>query len=383
MRRLSWLALAALLVPFAAARDDVQKEKEDGFVPLFNGKNLDGWVRVNNAPGTFFVKDGEIITTGKPTGFMRTAKQYENFILEMEWMHVPPKKGEVGNSGLFVWGDPLPALGSPFTRGIEVQVLVNLEYRDKKSGKVTATSHGDLFSIWGAKCVPDRPHPTGAQRCLPSEYRAKGEREWNHYRVVAKDGTIKLSVNGKEVSGVSKCTPRKGYLALEAEGSECHFRNMKIKELPSSKPEEKDVADEAKGFTTLFTGLNLDGWKAGEQKDHWKVGDNVIRYDGKAEGGGVLTSEKECGDVEMVLDVKLPKGGEASLSFGDVSAVDLSKGKPGAWSRFVVTRKGAAASAKVDGKEFSLSKIEAGKSAITLKSKSAVELMNLFVRELK
>src|SRR6476619_1970951 len=78
MKRLCWLALAALLVPFAAARDDAKKEKEDGFVPLFNGKNLDGWVRVNNAPRTFYVKDNEIITTGKPTGIMRTAKQYEN-----------------------------------------------------------------------------------------------------------------------------------------------------------------------------------------------------------------------------------------------------------------------------------------------------------------
>jgi hypothetical protein len=383
MKRLTWLALVALLAPFAAARDDAKKEKEDGFVPLFNGKNLDGWVRVNNAPKTFFVKDNEIVTTGKPTGFMRTAKQYENFILEMEWMHLPPKKGAVGNSGLFVWGDPLPALGSPFTRGIEVQVLVNLEYRDKKSGKVTATSHGDLFSIWGATCVPDRPHPTGAQRCLPSEYRAKGEGEWNHYRVVAKDGVIKLSVNGKEVSGVSKCSPRKGYLALEAEGSECHFRNLKIKELPTSKPDAKDVADEAKGFMTLFTGMNLDGWKVGEQKAHWKVGDNVIRYDGKAKDGGVLLSEKEFGDVELVLDAKVPKGGEASLSMGDATSVDLTKGKEGAWNRFVVTRKDGVLSAKVNGEGVAENKSTAEKRAITLKSKGAADFMNLFVRELK
>src|SRR5438270_2527844 len=207
--------LLALVAASAAAA-----EKDDGFVPMFNGRDLSGWVNVNCAPSTFYVKDHEIITTGKPTGYLRTDKQYENFIAEFDWMHVPPAPGAVGNSGFFVWADPIPAVGTGYTRGIEVQVLVNLTYRDKRTGAVTATSQGDLFSIWGATCVPDRPHPLGWDRCLPSENHCKGENEWNHYRVVAKDGVIKLSVNGKEVSGVSKRNPRKGYLALEAEGSE-------------------------------------------------------------------------------------------------------------------------------------------------------------------
>src|SRR5436190_7551552 len=147
--------------PEFAGADD--KKADDGFTPMFTGKNLDGWVNVNCHPDTFFVKGDEIITTGKPTGFLRTERQYENFELEMDWMHVNTK--EVGNSGLFVWGDPLPGVGTPYARGIEVQVLVNLEYRDKKTNAVTATSHGDLFSIHGAKCVPDRPHPLGWARC--------------------------------------------------------------------------------------------------------------------------------------------------------------------------------------------------------------------------
>ena len=123
-------------------------------------------------------------------------------------------------------------------------MLVNLEYKDK-DGTVTATSHGDLFSIWGATCTPDRPHPSGVERCLPSENRAKGGGEWNHYKVIANDGVIKLEVNGKEVSGVSKCNPRKGYLALESEGAECHFKNIKIKELPSTPRSATTVTAEA------------------------------------------------------------------------------------------------------------------------------------------
>ena len=63
------------------------------------------------------------------------------------------------------------------------------------------------------------------------------------------DGAIKLHVNGKEVSGVSACRPRKGYLALESEGAECHFRNLRIKELPSTSPKPEETAEEAKGFS--------------------------------------------------------------------------------------------------------------------------------------
>ena len=52
------------------------RAQDDGFKPLFNGKDLTGWYNVNCAPGTFFVKDNMIITTGKPTGYLRTDRHY-------------------------------------------------------------------------------------------------------------------------------------------------------------------------------------------------------------------------------------------------------------------------------------------------------------------
>src|SRR5262245_12659356 len=317
-----------MLVTFLLAVTDA-RAGEDGFVPLFNGKDLSGWVNVNCAPETFFVKDNMIITTGKPTGFLRTDRQYENFILDFEWMHMNTK--EVGNSGLFVWGDPLPAVGTGYTRGIEVQVLVNLEYRDKKTNEITATSHGDLFSIWGAKCVPDRPHPLGWERCLPSENRAKGGGEWNHYVVRANDGVIKLEVNGKEVSGVSKCVPRKGYLALESEGAECHFKNMKIKELPSTNPKPEECAKVAEGHVSLFNGTDLSGWKT--DKDAWKVKGEKLVSAGKAD----LVSEKKFGPCELIFDYRLPAKAEKAqvvASFGGLSVTNSGTGpepKPGSW----------------------------------------------------
>jgi hypothetical protein len=58
--------------------------------------------------------------------------------------------------------------------------------------------------------------------------------------VTCNDGAIQLAVNGKVVSGGSEVTPRKGYICLESEGSPIEFRNIRIKELPSTgaTPEE-------------------------------------------------------------------------------------------------------------------------------------------------
>jgi hypothetical protein len=407
MRPLRWTAglLLALAVVAPALTDDKKpdEKKEDGFVPMFNGKDLSGWVNVNCAPSTFFVKDNEIITTGKPTGYLRTAKQYENFIAEFDWMHVPPKPGAVGNSGFFVWADPIPAVGTGYTRGIEVQVLVNLTYKNKK-GEITATSQGDLFSIWGATCVPDRPHPDGWSRCLPSGNYTKGEREWNHYRVEANDGRITLAVNGHEVSGVSKCKPRKGYLALESEGSECHFKNLKIKELPSTNPKKGEIADEDKGYKNLFFG-DLTGWKAGDEaKKHWQPKDNVLHCDGKGEA---LRPEKEYNKAEFVVDVRFPTGKEGGCTFtvgsgksdmvvtltpggkfkveapGVSGEVESSDFKPaGQWNRLLLTwQRGLT----VNGKKVAefASSAAPKRVTLTLRPKGETDFANLFVRELK
>jgi hypothetical protein len=297
MSRVSF-ALAACCLSLSASF--VNAADDEGFTPLFNGKDLSGWVNVNVAPGTFTVKDGIIVSTGKPTGTIRTERMYENFVMEVEWRHLVPG----GNAGIFIWGDPLSAVGTPFSRGIEVQVL---------DGRETAnyTSHGDVFSIWGATMKPDRPHPGGAQRCLPSEKRAKPSPEWNHYRITCNDGVLKLAVNGKEVSGGTECRPKKGYICLESEGSECHFRNLKIKELPSSGATPEETAAEALGFVPLYNGLDLTGFQqpAG-QAGHWQPSDWRLLYDGKSEAklprDKHLWTEKEYGDFQLVVDWRLP-----------------------------------------------------------------------------
>lgn len=197
------------------------------FHDLFNGKDLTGWVNVNTAKDTWSVRDGMIVCTGHPIGVLRSERQYENFILHIEWQHM--EKG--GNSGVFVWSNAKPGKNR-LPNGVEVQMLeldwVNQHIRDGKKPPI-AYVQGELFGVGGVKIVPDNPR---GPRSKSIENRCKGTPEWNTYDVVAVDGTIKLAVNGKFVNGISGSTQKKGYLCLESEGAEIHFRNIKIMELP-------------------------------------------------------------------------------------------------------------------------------------------------------
>src|SRR4030042_1452822 len=135
------------------------------FRELFNGKDLSGWVNVNTDKDTWSVRDGLLVCTGRPIGVMRTEKQYENFILHIEWRHMEAG----GNSGTFLWSEGTVPEGSRLPKGLEVQML---------------------------------------------------ELDWPNLN------------NGKFVNGISKASVKKGYICLESEGAEIHFRNIRIMELP-------------------------------------------------------------------------------------------------------------------------------------------------------
>lgn len=275
---------------------------ESEMVPMFNGRDLQGWVPVNVGPDTFQLRDEMVIISGKPTGYMRTERMYENFVMECEWRHM--KAG--GNSGVFVWGDGIPALGTGYTRGIEVQVL---DHGFNASGKNEwYTTNGDIFSIWGAKMTPSGRVAKRGERSFPTEDRSKGSPEWNHYKITGLNGELRLEVNGKEVTVAKDCSPRKGYLCLESEGSECHFRNVKIRELPSSNPAPEQVANPYEGFVSLFNGLNLSHWTVPEgDNGHWKAQGEAIDYDALSEAAGDknLWTEKEYANYTLIVDWRL------------------------------------------------------------------------------
>lgn len=234
-RTLGFLFLCCTLL--TAPRLDA--EEVPAFKKLFNGVDLTGWVDVNTSPETWSVREGLLICSGRPIGVMRSEKQYENFILHIEWQHLEAG----GNSGVFVWSEGVPAPGKSLPKGMEVQML-ELQYPFLNPEKDGTPRHlgyvsGELFGANGLEALPDNPR---GQRSMSFEMRCKGKGEWNSYDVVCVDGVVKLAINGKFVNGVSQSTVRKGYLCLESEGAEIHFRNIQIMELPGGRATPEQTA---------------------------------------------------------------------------------------------------------------------------------------------
>jgi hypothetical protein len=368
-----------LLAPSAVA-----SAQEPKFTPLFNGRDLAGWFNINCAPGTWSVKDGMIHTTGAPICELRTERMYENFILELEWQHLKPQ----GNAGVFVWADALPARGEPFLRAIEVQVL---------DGRNTEnyTSHGDVFAIHGAKMTPDRPHPNGWPRSLPKERRAKPAGQWNTYRITARDGKITLAVNGADVSGGYDISPRKGYIALESEGSPALFRNLRIAELPSSgalAPEH--VASTDDGFRALYNGLDLTGWRA--TGGGWTPKDWTLVYSASAgRGGSGLVSADDYGDFSLIVDWRIPKEAASQAAAANGSAAKEAVRlavipttltteilPAGEWNRSVYTVRGKQLTVTLNGKTVveSTGHENPPRGRIVLQPAGDIEIANVFVK---
>lgn len=213
-------AVLLLAIPLAASAQ---------FKDLFNGKDFSGWVNLNTAPETWKYENGMILCSGRPTGVLRSERQYENFVLHVEWMHTEPG----GNSGMFLWTTSKTAPNSPFPGGVEVQMLEldwpKLNPFPDGKPRPDAYVHGELFGVQGVKAVPDNPR---GERSMSIENRCKPRNEWNTYDVVAVDGVIKLSVNGKFVNGIRNVSQKKGYICMESEGGKIYFRNVRIMELP-------------------------------------------------------------------------------------------------------------------------------------------------------
>lgn len=235
------LALLSALLPFLATAQT--NTPPAGFRDLFNGKDLTGWVDVNTSKETWTVRDGLLVCSGKPIGVMRSEKQYENFILHIEWRHMEAG----GNSGVFIWSEGTVPEGRRLPKGMEVQML-ELQWpvlNPDKDGKPRPIGYvsGELFGAGGLETTPDNPR---GKRSQSFELRCKGKGEWNTYDVVAVDGVVKLAINGKFVNGVSQASVRKGYLCLESEGAEIHFRNLRILELPPGRATPEQTAPEVK-----------------------------------------------------------------------------------------------------------------------------------------
>jgi hypothetical protein len=201
-------------------------------VQLFNGKNLDGWTADvpakdtdPNAPASFIVRDGMLVSLGKPEGHLITNKSYSNYKLEIEYRF----PSTPGNCGVLVHASTPRALYKMFPKSIEVQLMHE--------------NAGDFWCIVEDIEVPDmekRRGPKenwgiteGKERRIINltDGSEKPLGEWNTLIVTARDRSIEVWVNGIKVNHGQNCTASAGKIALQAEGSEVEFRKVELTQL--------------------------------------------------------------------------------------------------------------------------------------------------------
>jgi hypothetical protein len=227
---LTLLALLALpALPARAGGPDNQltpEEKAAGWILLFDGKTLEGWMTSGQKPSRVPVEDGSINPHGAGDYMMVHRKEWSDFVLSLDF-----KISKGCNSGIFIRTyslTPRPGKDVGYN-GIEV-------------------------------AIDDTPgagyHDTGALYDLvkPKRQAMKPVGEWNHAVVTCDGNLITVELNGEAITRMDldewkevgrrpdgsahkfdvayRDHPRKGYLGLQDHGSPCWFKNIKLKPLP-------------------------------------------------------------------------------------------------------------------------------------------------------
>lgn len=205
-------------------------------VSLFNGKDLTGWHtdvpakdKDPKVAPSFLVRDGMLVSMGKPGGHLITDKAYADYTLEVEYrfVHGP------GNCGALVHASKPRELNGMFPKSIEVQM---------QSGHA-----GDFWCIGENIEVPDmekrRPRKEGqgygggandARRILNlTDDSENPVGEWNAMKIECRGKEIKVWVNGTLVNHGSNATVSSGKIALQAEGVEVEFRKVVLTAEPN------------------------------------------------------------------------------------------------------------------------------------------------------
>jgi hypothetical protein len=192
---------------------------DDGFKPLFNGKDLKGWKTFlrdtdKGDPKTVFVvKDGEIHVSGDPWGYIHTEKPYKNYVIRYSWMYPKdqPEKTTM-NSGLLLH---IQAPHKVWPKCIEPQG----RYKD----------HGKIFFPGWAKDDKGAKESTFDEAAQKKAL--KESHEWNTTEATVKaDGSISVKINGTPVS-TAKTELTSGLIGFQSEGARIHFKDIKIKML--------------------------------------------------------------------------------------------------------------------------------------------------------
>jgi hypothetical protein len=217
--------IASILITFSFSC----KSQQNKAVNLFNGKDLSGWhadvpeMDTNtSAKNPFIIRNGMLVSMGKPGGHLITDSVYQNYRLNVEYRFA----GKPGNCGVLVYVSTPRALYKMFPKSIEVQ----MEH----------TNAGDFWCILEDIKVNDMEKRRGPKenwgttegkerRILNlTDGSEKPVGEWNAMTIECLGNSIKVWVNDILVNSGFDCTANKGQIALQAEGSEVEFRKIEL-----------------------------------------------------------------------------------------------------------------------------------------------------------
>lgn len=218
MRNAALVVLAlALFVPVARPVDD--KDAAEGFVSLFNGKDLTGWKVRDSKNDVWIVEEGMIVCTGRGGGWLGSEREYADFVLRLEYRL---KAG--GNSGVYLRA---PEKGHISRVGMEIQLL---DDQDPRYAKLDFYQHtGAIYHV-----------------AAPTQRAGKPAGQWNNMEIEANGRQIRVTLNGKKITdadldrclkdpavakehtGLARTT---GFIGLQSHTDRVEFRNVRIKEI--------------------------------------------------------------------------------------------------------------------------------------------------------
>ncbi|HEV3143576.1 MAG TPA: family 16 glycoside hydrolase, partial [Gemmataceae bacterium] len=278
---------------------------EDGWVQLFNGKDLTGW----KSPGidAWKVENGVLVGRGGRHYhyLFHSREDFENFHLRAEarinrlaaTARQEGKKGVYGG-GIYFLCDPhtVREFGHPDVLGYKTAI------NDQDHGLPRDTGFPRTGSLLRA-CPPNIRQVTLAEGGfdLPDD--------WFTLEIIALGGRLTVKVNGTTTADVVDATYTRGSLALQNQADEAdevvQFRKIEIKELPPEEP----------AWVQLFNGKDLTGWKTHpDQPGEWKVEDGILV--GRGPKTSHLFSERaDFRNFHVRVEAKLNRKGESSVFF--------------------------------------------------------------------
>ena len=252
---------------------------EDGFTSLFDGKTLHGWTVQEGPESAFYVNDGAIVvhqSSGFPT-WLRSARQYENFDFRGEFF----VKGWT-DSGIYF---NVPEHGRPMWNGFEIHLFHQQEEKPQPQAM------GAIFPL-----------------VAPQRVNVRNKGEWNTIRILMDWPRLRVWTNDEmvqdlDVSSVPELRYRfrRGYLGLQSLSYPIRFRNLRIRDLPSTDK-----------WQTLYAGIeDAEKWQIADGKPNAQFLGEVIYTD----GNGHLATREKFRDFELQLFVRHAKHHNGGITF--------------------------------------------------------------------